>query len=254
MSPERPIISFIVPALNEELNLPPLFERLLGLEQRLNWPSEICVVDDCSRDGTLRVAQEWQARHPQIRPIHKPMPHGLGRGICTALQHVQGKVGIVVMADGVDPLEEAVPEFCKLVLDEGCQLVLLSRYLDPRDSQTIPLSYKVHHTIFRFCTAFLLGIPFRDTTYAFRAFDIPFVRGLNLHSGGFEISPEITFKTHFSGGKIGQVRGRQTRRVHGKSNFLFSRAARGYSKVLAEGFYLRLTRQQGPGNTRSPRP
>ena len=55
-------------------------------------------------------------------------------------------------------------------------------------------------------------------------------------------------------GKIGQVRGRQTRRVHGKSNFLFLRAARGYSRVLAEGFYLRLTRQRGSGNARSPRP
>jgi hypothetical protein len=89
-------------------------------------------------------------------------------------------------------------------------------------------------------TRYGLGIPFPDTTYAFRAFDVRFVRKLGLKSGGFEISPEITFKVVLAGGRVGEVSGRQTRRMRGKSRFRFFRAFSGYSRVVREAFYLRL--------------
>jgi len=242
MGHDPPLISFIVPALNEQLNLPPLFERLLALEARLGQAAEIIVIDDSSDDATFRVAKEAALAHPQIRAFSKLLPRGIGRGLRFALERAQGRVGIVVMADGVDPLEAAVPEFCNKILQEGCHLVLLSRYTDARDADTIPFSYKFHHMLFRFFTFYLVGIPYRDTTYAFRAFDLEFVRRLGLRSNEFEISPEITFKTFFSGGKIGEVSGRQTRRVRGKSKFVFSKAARGYIRVLAQGLMMRLSR------------
>jgi glycosyltransferase involved in cell wall biosynthesis len=237
-----PVVSFIVPALNEELNLPPLFERLLALEKTLAVPIEILVVDDASNDRTFQIASEAAAIHSEIRALHKPLPHGLGRGVRFGLERARGKMGVVVMADGVDPLESAVSEFCQKILTEGCQLVLLSRYRQAQDSVSIPLSYKVCHSVFRFFTAQVLGVPYPDTTYAFRAFDISFAQSLSLRSNGFEISPELTFKTFFAGGRIGEVAGSQTRRVRGKSSFAFSKAARDYGRVLLEAFGMRLRR------------
>lgn len=236
----EPVVSFLVPALNEEANLPPLFERLLGLEARLGQPVEVVVIDDASSDATLRVAEEASRRHPQIRALHKPLPHGLGRGVRYGLECARGRMAVVVMADGVDPLEKAVPQFCQRILEEGCRLALLSRYSETGDSDSIPFSYKFSHAVFRFFTRVVLGIPFLDTTYAFRAFDVEYARKLGLRSTAFEISPELTFKTFFSGGKIGEVPGRQTRRVSGKSKFLFSKVALGYGRVLAGAIWMRL--------------
>lgn len=238
----RPLVSFIVPALNEEANLPPLFERLLLIGQKLAWPSEILVIDDASDDRTFQVTQEASARAAIIRVHRKPLPHGLGLAIREGLARAEGRVGIVVMADGVDPLEEAVPAFCEKILREDCRLVLLSRYALPGDARTIPASYKIFHAGFRFFTFRVLGIPLPDTTYAFRGFDVQYLRNLGLRSSGFEISPEITFRTFFSGGKIGEVAGRQTRRIRGKSNFSFARVAPGYSWVAIQGLGLRLRR------------
>lgn len=198
------------------------------------------MVDDASEDDTLEVAREAAEIHPEIRPIHKPLPHGLGRGVRVGLEHARGRVGVVVMADGVDPLESAVPELCRQILEHGCQLVLLSRYSHAGDSGSIPLSYKVLHLLFRFLTSTLLGVPHPDVTYAFRAFDVDFVRGLGLRSTGFEISPEITFRSHFAGARIGEVPGRQTRRVRGQSSFRFSKVASGYARVLCEALLMRL--------------
>jgi len=235
-----PVISFIVPALNEEKNLPPLIDRLLTIEGGSGYPCEILIVNDASVDSTYAVSSELAKQHTQVRVLHKDPPRGIGNSIRTALPQVRGRVAIVVMADGVDPLESAVPQFCHKVLGEGCQLVLLSRHATPSDSKSIPLSYKFFHWGFRLLTRYALGIEFRDTTYAFRAFDPNFVRSLPLNSRGFEISPEITFKTVFTGGKVGEVTGRQTRRVHGKSKFRFSKAFRGYSRVLLEAAWLRI--------------
>ena len=107
MTGADPVVSIIVPALNEEQNLPPLFQRLLDLTRKLDQPVEILLVDDASTDGTLRVAEEWARGHPEIRVHHKPLPHGLGRGIRAGIEQARGRIGVVVMADGVDPLESA---------------------------------------------------------------------------------------------------------------------------------------------------
>lgn len=234
-----PELSFIVPALNEHDNLPPLVERLLALGPT-SLAREILIIDDASGDDTYEVGSRLAEQDARVRIFRKDLPHGIGRAIRYGLPHVRGKVAVVVMADGVDPLEEAVPQFCDKILTEGCHLVLLSRYTIRADSASIPFSYKFFQAGFRFLTRYALGIKHSDTTYAFRAFDPAFVRGLGLKSSGFEISPEITFKVILARGKVGEVAGSQTRRLRGKSKFRFGRAFRGYSRVFIEAFYLRL--------------
>ena len=240
-----PVVSFIVPALNEQDNLAPLVERLTALD-RESRPCEIVIVDDASIDATYERGLELAGRDPRIKILHKEQPRGLGRAVRHALPHVRGKVAVVVMADGVDPLETAVPQFCDKILLEGCHLALLSRYAVPSDSDSIPFTYKFFQSGFRLLTKYGLGIRFPDTTYAFRAFDADFVRKLGLKSEGFEISPEVTFKVILAGGKVGEVSGRQTRRLRGKSKFRFLRAFRGYGRVVLECLYLRWRASAGP--------
>jgi dolichol-phosphate mannosyltransferase len=241
----KPIVTFIVPARNEEENLGPLVARLAAIE-RTSYACEILIIDDASSDATYEVGTQLAMREPRVRILHKEKPQGIGRAIQYALPYVRGSLAIIVMADGVDPLETAVPQFCHKILKEGCDLVLLSRYTAASDSDSIPFTYKFFQSAYRFLTRYALSIRFRDTTYAFRAFDPKFVRNLGLKSGGFEISPEMTFKVIFAGGSVGEVSGRQTRRVSGKSKFRFVRAFPGYTRVLLEAFYLRFrTRRTG---------
>jgi dolichol-phosphate mannosyltransferase len=234
-----PVVTFIVPALNEEGNLEPLVERLLKFDNA-HRPCEIVIIDDASCDGTFEEGAQIARRDSRVRIVHKEDPRGLGRAIRRGLQEAVGRAAVVVMADGVDPLETAVPLFCKKVLEEDCQLVLLSRYTTASDADSIPFTYKFFQFGYRFFTKYVLGISFPDTTYAFRAVDVEFARSLGLTSEGFEISPELTFKVVFAGGRVGEVAGSQTRRVRGKSKFRFLKGMRGYSRVLFEAMTLRV--------------
>ncbi|MGH9896177.1 MAG: hypothetical protein ACREA0_30135, partial [bacterium] len=114
----------------------------------------------------------------------------------------------------------------------------------PVDHAAIPLLYRFYHFWYRLLCRALIGVRLRDITYAFRAFDLQYVRNLELESGGFEISPEITLKTWLSGGKIYELKGRQGRRIHGKSKFVFSRQGYGYARVLLKAFAARLLKKR----------
>lgn len=237
--PERPVegsdvsrdVSVIIPCLNEEQNVPSVVDKLVRLLEATNVSAEILIVDDCSDDYTFREAFILSERYPNVHALHKGLPRGIGHAIRFGIDHAHGRVGVVVMGDGVDPIA-AIPDFRDQVLREGAQLVLLSRYENPGDASTIPWSYRFYQSIYRMLCRLAVGLPHRDPTYAYRAFDIEFARGLNLTSGGFEISPELTLKTWVRGGKITEIFGQQGRRIVGESKFVFSRQAYGYARVL----------------------
>lgn len=69
-----PRVSILVPARNEEGELPACLDSLL----RLDYPDyEVVLVDDGSTDGTLRIAEEKAAEHPRLRVIRgRPCPRG----------------------------------------------------------------------------------------------------------------------------------------------------------------------------------
>lgn len=234
----NPQISIIIPCLNEEQNIPQLVNKLDSLLRYHKLNAEVLVVDDCSDDYTFREAFILEKNFPFVRALHKGLPRGIGEAIKYGITHARGRMAVVVMGDLVDPLE-AITDFKNKIIDEGFNLALLSRYLSPEDHKNIPLSYKFYQWWYRFLCRSLIGIKVKDITYAFRAFDVDWVKGLGLESGGFEISPEITIKTFLKGGKICEIKGKQGRRIQGESKFLFSKEGFGYARVLLKGVLLR---------------
>lgn len=228
-----PEVSVIIPCLNEEQNVPSVVDKLVRLLDEVEIHGEILIVDDCSDDYTFREALLLSNRYPHVRALHKGLPRGIGSAIRFGIDHAEGRVGVIVMGDGVDPIA-AIPDFRDRIVAQGDDLVLLSRYIDREDSRSIPWSYRFYQAIFRFLTRWGVGLPFRDPTYAFRGFDLDFIRELNLSSDGFEISPEITLKTWLRGGAIHELAGQQGRRIAGESKFVFSRQAYGYARVLSQ--------------------
>lgn len=233
-------ISLIVPALNEEDNLEELVGRLEDVIKRNRLSAEVLIVDDASTDGTFSRAKQLAEKYPFVKPLHKGPPKGMGLSIWYGIQHAHGTVGVIVMADHVDPID-TIPVFYDKVVKEGYHLVLLSRWTNPGDTENIPTIYKFYQRGFRLLSRLFLGIKIRDITYAYRGFDMDFMRSIGLMSHGFNISPEMTFRTYYAGGKICEIPGRQGRRYRGTSKFLFSKAYLEYGGVLLRAFICRLT-------------
>jgi dolichol-phosphate mannosyltransferase len=232
-------ISIIIPALNEEGNLEPLVHSLRSQAARDRLDMEIVIVDDHSDDGTYAEGQMLAGRYPGVRIYRKGLPRGFGNAVRYGMEQAQGRMAAIVCADNVDPIE-TLAEMRRKILDEGYKLALASRRMAKRDSDYMSAKYKFFQFGYRWLSRLLVGFPYPDGTYSYRAFDLAYMRGLGLESPGFEISPEISFKTWLADGRIAEVRAQPRVRVIGASKFSFFGAGKGYPRILWKAFRMRL--------------
>lgn len=110
-------VSVIIPALNEEQALP---RTLTSLQGQQGW-REAWVVDGGSRDGTLRVAEDFRQRDPRIQWM--PAPRGRGAQMNAGARHSNGDVLLFLHADTVlarGALEALHESFARASPRAGC--------------------------------------------------------------------------------------------------------------------------------------
>lgn len=106
---ERPELSVVIPAYNEEANIRPMVERL----DRAVAPSvsglEVVFVDDGSRDGTWAAISELAARDPRVRGIRFARNFGHQAALTAGVDAARGRAVVIIDADLQDP-PEVIPE------------------------------------------------------------------------------------------------------------------------------------------------
>lgn len=97
-----PAVAVLVPARNEEKNLPACLQSLLSL----HYPEDkliILVGNDASTDQTLVIAEQWSKKYPHIRVINITNTVGMARGKANVLaqlaQQCPADVQYIFMTD-----------------------------------------------------------------------------------------------------------------------------------------------------------
>lgn len=157
------MISIVIPAQNEEGAI----GEVVRAAAEVPLEKEIIVVDDGSRDGTARIAEEAGAR-----VIRHPHAAGNGAAIKTGIRNVRGDVIVFMDGDGQhDP--SRIPDLVK-GLDEY-DMVVGAR---GGDSVVTPFR-RLANGIFNLLASYLTGRRIDDLTSGFRATTrdrlIPFV-------------------------------------------------------------------------------
>lgn len=92
-SPDRPDVSVVLPALNEEASLDELLPRIT--EALAGHDHEVLVIDDGSRDGTADVARKHGARL-----CSQPYRKGNGAAVKRGIREARGRNIVLMDADG----------------------------------------------------------------------------------------------------------------------------------------------------------
>jgi UDP-N-acetylglucosamine 2-epimerase (non-hydrolysing) len=234
-------LSIVVPCYNEEKNVATIMDRLVEATRRDHLNAEIVLVDDHSVDETYAVGAEHAWRYPNVKMVTKSFPRGMGNAIRFGLNHVSTDIVVVTMADGSDDLSVLRTLYSK-IKDEGSDLAIGSRYRDRRNAENIPPTYKFFSALFRFLSRTVLGIPLSDFTNAYRAFNWKKLQRIGLEGTGFEISPEITFKSWYLNRAVTEVDARHLKRTQGQSKFSFLKAGPGYGKMMTKALIARITK------------
>jgi len=236
----HPDLSVIVPAFKEAKNLPLVCSRLLNTLDSADFSWEVLLIDDFSPDETYKVALEQMQRSPRIRAFTKSSPRGMGNAIRHGLRMSRGQIAAVTMGDGSDEVER-IPDMYHAIRDRGFSLAIGSRYRRPENYANVPRIYRYWSRAFRLVSRVLTGVKLSDYTNAFRAFNKAIFTRYGPESGGFEISPEITFKAWLSTRMITEVDVRHLKRASGQSNFSFLKAGPGYGRILLKAVVGRMT-------------
>jgi glycosyltransferase involved in cell wall biosynthesis len=203
----------VLPTYNERENLTLLLPELLDL------PVDICVVDDNSPDGTGKIADDWAAREPSIRVVHRAGKLGLGTAYITGFDCALANGYDAALTMDADFSHH--PKYVPSLLDaiQRADLVIGSRYVSWGE-----VRYPIHRRFLsRTANAIarnLLRLNARDCTAGFRVYRAEVLRAIPLNrifSNGYSFLVEMLWHVQSRGYKICEVPIVFEDRAHGES-------------------------------------
>ncbi len=176
-------LSIIIPVHNEERTITEIVDRL----RRLNILKEIIIVNDCSRDGSLRLIEAM----PDVRCVSHAVNMGKGAAIRTGLKYITGD--IVVIQDGdLEYNPEVFPELMKPIVDGEVDVVYGSRFLGRTEGMRF-LNF-VANKFLTILTNVLYGTQITDMETCYKMIRVSVLKEITLHANRFDFEPEITAK------------------------------------------------------------
>ncbi len=106
---ETPKYSLIIPIYNEEETIPELYHRISKVMTDLDGLVELILVNDGSRDKSLKLIRELHQRDPRVCYLSLARNFGHQTAVTAGLNFARGQVVVILDADLQDP-PELIPE------------------------------------------------------------------------------------------------------------------------------------------------
>jgi len=202
----RPLVSVIVPTLNEERNIPQLFAAMPDSVD------EIVLVDGRSTDKTVELALRLRPGVKVVRETRK----GKGAALRAGFAAASGDIIVMLDADGsTDPGE--IPSYVGTLL-AGADFAKGSRFMQGGGSSDMEFHRYFGNQIFVWAVRLLFGCTYTDICYGYNAFWKRTLPLLNLDGDGFEIETLMNVRALQAGLKVAEVPSFENRRFMGESN------------------------------------
>ena len=188
-------LSVIIPAYNEEATIRRVIESVLAVNLISGIAKEIIVVNDCSRDNTKAVAEQFIAEHPDsgIRLLNHEVNKGKGAALHTGIKHATGDFVIVQDAD----LEYDPREFNLLlqpILDGFADVVYGSRFIGGNPHRILFFWHSLGNKFLTFFSNMFTNLNLTDMETCYKMFRRENIQSLDLRENRFGFEPEVTAK------------------------------------------------------------
>ena len=202
-------LSIVIPVLNEEANLKPLYSELREALEALGRSYEIVFVDDGSTDGSAQVLAELHQIGERVKVVEFRRNFGKTAALTAGFRLSQGQIVITMDADLQDDPAEIGVLLGKL--EEGYDLVAAWRF-ERRD----PLSKTLPSRIFNWTVASLTGVRLHDFNCGFKAYRRPVTEEVKLYGELHRFVPVLAFLKGF---RIAEVKVVHRPRHAGRSKY-----------------------------------
>ena len=178
-----------MPAYNEEATLTDVVERVLALP----FVKEIIIVNDCSRDNTGNLAEEYSRRYPAVKVVHHKVNRGKTEALKTGFGLTTGDIVIVQDADReYDPAE--IEEVIAPILAGRADVVYGSRFLVRRAARVLYFYHYLANRGLTLLSNLFTNVNMTDVETGYKAFRGEIIRNMIITSSGFGFEIEVTAK------------------------------------------------------------
>ena len=198
------LLSIIIPVYNEKQTLKALVEKVQSLDlSSLNLDKELVMVDDCSQDGTLDVAQGL-ADEGKIRLIRHQKNQGKGAALQTGFQNARGDILLIQDAD-LEYNPEEYPKLLKPILDGKADVVYGSRFMGGEPHRVLYFWHYLGNKFLTLLSNITTNLNLTDMETCYKVFRSEVLKAISLKEKRFGFEPEVTAKVARLGCRIYEV-------------------------------------------------
>jgi glycosyltransferase involved in cell wall biosynthesis len=222
-------ISIVLPVLNEEDNIQPLYDELSGVLRELGREYEIIFIDDGSTDRTFELLKALRESDRHVRVIRFRRNFGQTAAMSAGFDHAHGEVVITMDADRQnDPRD--IPRLLEKI-EEGYDLVSGWRY-QRKDAM---LLRKLPSMIANKIISYTTDVKLHDYGCTLKAFKKDVAKNIELYGEMHRFIPAIA---SWLGVTIAEVKVNHRARVAGSSKYGISRTIRVILDLITVKFLL----------------
>ncbi|MEN3028364.1 MAG: glycosyltransferase family 2 protein [Aquificaceae bacterium] len=217
MKSEGLYLSLVIPAYNEEENIPLLYGKLKPVLEELGKEYEIVFVDDGSVDATWEKLKKIAEEDRRVKLIRFRKNYGQTAAMYAGFQHASGEVIVTMDADLQNDPED-IPALLKK-LEEGYDIVSGWR----KERKDPFLSRRLPSMIANWIISKVTGVRLHDYGCTLKAYRAGIIKKLELYGDMHRFLPALTKRL---GAKVAEVPVRHHPRAYGRSKYGIGRTTR----------------------------
>ncbi len=236
-TPDKSLI--MLATYNEIANLPGLIEAIFTYARDV----DILVIDDNSPDGTGRWCDEYAAKEPRLKCLHRPGKLGLGTATIAGIQYAIDHNYQYVLNMDADFSHD--PKYLPTLFEgmDGGELpidvMIGSRYIKGGSIMGWPLKRHLMSRAVNLSSRWMLGLPTHDCSGAYRCYRTERMAQLDFdqfRSQGYVFQEEVLWRLKLLGCRFGETPIVFVNRIHGESKIDGSEVGRAMRNLLRLGF------------------
>ena len=211
------MISVVIPAYNEEENIPVLYKKLKEVLDSLGEDYEVLFVDDGSVDGTAKILKGIAEKDKKVRVIRFRRNYGQTAAIYAGFEYARGDIIITMDADLQNDPED-IPRLLEKI-GEGYDIVSGWR----KDRKDPFLSRKLPSKIANWIISKVTGVELHDYGCTLKAYRSEIAKRYRLYGDMHRFLPALAKRF---GARITEIPVRHHPRLYGRSKYGIGRTVR----------------------------